>query len=190
MQSRKDPLLQNPKQASSDPKPETRLIVLTGFMGSGKTTVGPIIAERLGWSFMDVDDVIEAEAGCTIAQFFAQYGESAFRHRERVTISRMAAGDALVLALGGGAIEREETRTLLLATQGLLLVHLEVELSTALARCRGTEQTRPILADRANLGARYELRMPLYTLAHVTVRVDGLTPLQVADAVVKAAKIG
>src|SRR5271167_4117040 len=83
-----------------------RSIVLTGFMGSGKTTVGPLVADRLGWRFLDVDDVIENEAGATIAEMFARHGESQFRDREFATIARLAGSDALVLALGGGAIER------------------------------------------------------------------------------------
>ncbi|MGB7546541.1 MAG: shikimate kinase, partial [Terracidiphilus sp.] len=81
-----------------------RRIVLTGFMGSGKSTVGPLVARRLGWRFVDVDDVIEAEAGIPIAEIFARHGEAAFRDREHSTIARLAATDALVLALGGGAI--------------------------------------------------------------------------------------
>src|SRR5208282_4965089 len=82
-----------------------RRLVLTGFMGSGKTTVGPLVAERLGWSFVDVDDVIAAEAGCSIPELFRRDGEAAFREREHDAIARLAGGDALVLALGGGAIE-------------------------------------------------------------------------------------
>lgn len=162
-------------------------IVLTGFMGSGKSTVGPLIAERLGWRFIDVDDVIEAEAGTTIAQIFAQQGESAFRDRERATIERLAQEENLVLALGGGAIEREETRSLLLNATGTLLIHLEVELETTLARCGGTEGTRPVLADEANLAARYQRRLPLYRTAHVSIRADDKTPPEVADAVMSAA---
>ena len=65
-------------------------IVLTGFMGSGKTTVGPIVAARLGWKFVDADDVIEAETGASIAEIFAREGEAAFRDREHATISRLA----------------------------------------------------------------------------------------------------
>jgi shikimate kinase len=82
-------------------------IVLTGFMGSGKSTVGPLVAERLGWRFIDADDVIEREAGTTISQIFAQQGESAFRDLEHKTIRQLALEENLVLALGGGAIERE-----------------------------------------------------------------------------------
>ncbi len=164
-----------------------RRIVLTGFMGSGKSTVGPLVARRLGWRFLDADDVFEAEAGMTIAEFFARHGEPAFRDREHATISRLAASDALVLALGGGAIERAETRDLLLTSPGTLLIHLEVTLPTTLARCRGTEASRPILADQANLAARYQRRLPLYRAAHVSIAVDALTPEQVADAILAAA---
>ena len=163
-----------------------RRIVLTGFMGSGKTTVGPLVAARLGWHFIDADDVIEAEAGATIAELFARHGEAAFRERERAAIARLAADDALVLALGGGAIENQETRALLMASEGTLLVHLEVDLATTLARCAGTEVTRPILGDRANLEARYRRRLPLYRTAHVSIAADALAPDEVADAVLQA----
>jgi shikimate kinase len=164
-----------------------RRIVLTGFMGSGKTTVGPLVAARLGWNFVDLDDVIEAEAGATIAELFARQGEAAFRDREHAAIARLAAGDALVLALGGGAIEHPATRALLLTAPGTLLVHLEVELATTLNRCQGTEQTRPVLADQANLASRYQRRLPLYRTAHISISVDALTPQQVMEAILSAA---
>jgi shikimate kinase len=166
-----------------------RRIVLTGFMGSGKSTVGPLLAARLGWRFIDVDEVIEQEAGAKIAELFARHGESPFRDREHATIARLAAGDTLVLALGGGAIEHAETRTLLLSTPATLLVHLEVELATTLARCAGTEHIRPILADRSNLANRYGKRLPLYRTAHVSIPVDALTPDEIVDAVLEAARM-
>lgn len=164
-----------------------RRIVLTGFMGSGKSTVGPLLAERLGWRFEDADDAIVAETGMPITEFFARHGEPAFRQRERDTIARLASEDALVLALGGGAIEDEGTRELLLTGAGTLLVHLEVSLETARARCGGTEHTRPVLADEARLAARYERRLPLYRQAHLTVVVDEVTAEQVAERVHRAA---
>ena len=160
-------------------------IVLTGFMGSGKSTVGPLIAQRLGWQFIDADDVIEADSGSTIAQIFAHKGERAFRDLEHATIARLASHEHLVLALGGGAIEREDTRNLLLNSSGTLLVHLEVELQTTLTRCSGTEGTRPVLADHVNLAARYQRRLPLYRTAHVNIRSDQLSPVQVATEVLK-----
>lgn len=165
-----------------------RRIVLTGFMGSGKSTVGPLVAAKLGWRFIDVDDVIVHESGMPISQFFAQHGEPAFRQSERDAIRRLAAEDQLVLALGGGAIEDASTRELLLAAAGTLVVHLEVTLETTLARCGTADPTRPVLADRANLGARYERRLPLYRTAHVSIPAGELTPAEVTAAVLRAAQ--
>jgi shikimate kinase len=159
-------------------------------MGSGKSTVGPLLAEHLGWRFVDADDVIAAEAGCAIPEIFAREGEAAFRERERATIARLAGEDALVLALGGGAIEDAATRALLSNAPETLLVHLEVALATTLERCRGTEHLRPVLADRANLAVRYQRRLPLYRAAHVSIVVDTLTPDQVAEAIVHAMPSG
>lgn len=163
-----------------------RRVVLTGFMGSGKSTAGPLIAARLGWRFVDADEVIEAEAGARIAEIFAREGEAAFRQRERDTILRLSREDGLVMALGGGAIEAAETRGLLLNSAETLLVYLHVELATTLERCGTTDETRPVLADRANLSARYERRLPLYRMAHLSIATDALIPEQVAQAVVEA----
>ena len=158
-------------------------------MGSGKTTVGPLLARRLGWNFVDVDDVIADQAGRSIPEIFTLDGEAAFRALEHATIGRLAAAEALVLALGGGAIELEATRSVLLSQPGTVLVHLEVELETTLARCRGTEHLRPILADRDNLARRYAKRLPLYRMAHVSIPVDSLTPDQVVEAILRAVRL-
>ncbi len=173
-----------------NPRPDpdaVRRIVLTGFMGSGKSTVGPMVAKRLGWRFLDADDVIVAATGMPIHVFFARHGEAVFRKREHEVIARLVKEDALVLALGGGAIETDVTRELLVKSPGTLLVHLEVSLATTLERCRGTERTRPVLADQANLTARYDRRLPLYRMAHVSITADAQTPRRITDAVVRAA---
>jgi len=172
---------------SRAPQAKPSRLVLTGFMGSGKSTLGPLLGARLGWKFLDVDEVIEAESGTTISELFALYGEPSFRAREAETIARLAVGDSLILALGGGAIEHEATRKLLLTVPGTLLVHLEVTLDTALQRCRGTEQTRPILADQANLEARYQRRLPLYRMAHLSIPVDVLLPEQAVEQILRDA---
>lgn len=164
-----------------------RRIALTGFMGSGKSTVGPQIARKLGWRFIDADEVIVAEAGIPITEIFARFGEPTFRQHEQETIARLAAEDGLVLALGGGAIETEATRTLLLHSPGTLLVHLEVKLETTIKRCSGTEGSRPVFADQANLAARYERRLPLYRMAHLTVQADDRKPAEIVAAILAAA---
>jgi shikimate kinase len=179
--------VESPDNNQSARAGRVRRIVLTGFMGSGKSTVGPLLAERLGWKFVDADDVIEAEAGCTIPEIFRREGEAAFRERESATIARLAGANELVLALGGGAIENDATRALLTHAADGLLVHLEVELATTLSRCAGTEGARPILADKANLASRFERRIPLYRAAHLNLVVDTLTPHQVVDAILRAA---
>jgi shikimate kinase len=157
-------------------------------MGSGKSTVGPLLAERLGWRFVDADEAIVADAGFIIPEIFAREGETRFRERERAAIERLAAEDALVLALGGGAIETEATRSLLLGAPETLLIHLEVDLATTLERCRGTEHLRPILADRENLARRYERRLPLYRAAHLSIPVDSLTPEEIVRTIVSTAQ--
>jgi len=108
-------------------------------------------------------------------------------HASGIDVGAATAADGLVLALGGGAIERAETRDLLLAAPATLLIHLQVELATTLARCSGTESIRPILADQTNLATRYERRLPLYRTAHVSIPVDTLTPDQVTEAILHAA---
>lgn len=160
-------------------------IVLTGFMGAGKTTVGSLLAKRLGYPFVDADLEIEKDAGASIAQLFADHGESWFREVEHQTIRRLLEPESLILALGGGAIEDERTRELLLEAGSVRLVHLEASLETVLRRCSGTEPLRPILRDAANLDARYQKRLPLYRLAHVNVCVDDYSPARVVDLVLE-----
>jgi shikimate kinase len=145
-------------------------------MGAGKSTVGRILAGRLGWQFLDADAVIESKAQASVAAIFATQGEAKFRQLEHETILELAATPYLVLALGGGAIEDERTLTALLLAENALLVHLEASLETVLDRCRGTEGIRPLLADRANLESRYQRRLPLYRRSHLTVPVDSRTP--------------
>lgn len=177
-----------PQTQSAAAQAQPQRIVLTGFMGSGKSTVGPLLAERLGWQFVDADEEIEAKSGRTIAEIFTRHGEPFFRALEEETIARLARSESLVLALGGGAIESEVTRARLTTTPGTLLVHLEVELTTALTRCQGTETARPVLADHANLASRYERRLPLYRAAHASIPVDALTPEQAVEAILKASQ--
>lgn len=151
-------------------------VVLTGFMGAGKSTVGALLAARLGWQFIDVDTAIEAMQGASVAALFEKHGEPWFRRLEQETILDFLGIDHLVLALGGGAIEEERTRSILLASAGTRLVHLEVSFDTVLLRCSGTEAVRPVLRDKANLELRYARRLPLYRQAHLSLPVDALDP--------------
>ena len=172
-------------EPQNEAKAAPRRIVLTGFMGSGKTTCGKILAQRIGWCFIDVDVVIEAETGMKIAEIFQRFGEAKFREMEAATIARLLSEEAIVLALGGGAIENESVRAKLME-EGSLLIHLEVSLETAQRRCQGSETVRPVLADQQNLVARYERRMPLYRSARMNLKVDSLTPHAVVEKILSS----
>jgi len=158
-------------------------IVLTGFMGCGKSTIGRLLARQLRWRFVDSDYEIERAADASIAEIFRERGEPWFRELEHKTIHGLLQSGQIVLALGGGAIEDPRTRHLLLNEEGTRLIHLEASLETVLKRCTGTEAFRPVLADRPNLQARFERRLPLYRQAHLTLRVDTLTPYAVIQTV-------
>jgi shikimate kinase len=158
-------------------------LILTGFMGAGKSTVGAILASDLGWQFLDLDDVIEASSGLTVPEIFRDHGEANFRERERQALLKLNDQDKLVLALGGGAIESGPTRELLFETPGNCLVFLEAPLPELLARCRVEGKVRPLLAEPEALEERLDRRLPHYRNAHITVITTGLAPQQVADRV-------
>jgi shikimate kinase len=171
------------------PLPATiRRIVLTGFMGAGKSTLGPLIAQGLGWDFLDTDSAIEARAGKAVAQIFAQQGESAFRALEAEVIRDQGRRDHLVLALGGGAIETESTRDLLAALDHTCVLFLDAPLDVLVSRClhQPAAAQRPVLADREGLLKRFNSRLPYYRNAHLTVTTAGLSPQAVVARILEA----
>jgi shikimate kinase len=162
-------------------------IVLTGFMGAGKTTVGALLAERLGWTFVDSDHSVEARAGMTVAEIFERHGESAFRSMEADAVRESAGREHIVLALGGGALESAATREFLAALPHGRVVYLEAPLDTLVGRCAGQPDApvRPILRDREGLAARWQARQPLYREAHLIVATTGRSPAAVVDRIVQ-----
>ena len=158
-------------------------LILTGFMGAGKSTVGAILARDMGWKFIDLDDVIEANSRRTVAEIFRDYGEAEFRERERQAVLQLSGEEKIVLALGGGTVEDESTRSLLIHSPGNCLVFLHAELTDLLARCTVDGKTRPLLAAPDAMEARHNQRLPHYQAAHLTVITTGLAPQDVADRV-------
>jgi len=167
-----------------------RRIILTGFMGAGKSTVGRMLAGRLGWPFLDIDSVIEAEQDCTVAQIFADHGEPHFRGLEAEAVARVLASDheypQAVVALGGGAIETAAVRGLLL-TPGAIAVFLSAPLDELLSRCgRGAETPiRPLLVAAEPPEDRLARRLPHYREAHLTVDTGGIPPAAVVDRILE-----
>ena len=163
------------------------MIALTGFMGSGKTTVGKVLADFLGCPFMDLDDLVVKKAGKSIPDIFAQDGEPAFRQLEaqvlRKTVEKYAESTA-VLALGGGAILAPASAALL--HEKTVCIYLRASLDTLLQRLSGETAGRP-LADEA-MASRLAEREPIYEeTAHVTIDTDGLSPDEVADEIIISA---
>ena len=163
------------------------MITLTGFMGSGKTTVGKVLADFLGCPFMDLDDLVVKKAGKSIPDIFAQDGEPAFRQLEaqvlRKTVEKYAESTA-VLALGGGAVLAPASAALL--REKTVCIYLRATLDTLLARLEGETAGRP-LAD-ASLADRLASREPIYEeTAHVIIDTDGLSPDEVADEIIISA---
>lgn len=158
------------------------MIVIVGFMGAGKTTVGRLLAAKLGVPFTDSDEVIEARAGKPIPEIFAADGESAFRQLEHDVIADLVERDAdLVLALGGGAAMHAGTRACLRG-RGAPVVYLKVSYAEAMSRVGG-DQGRPMLA-RPDLAGLYAARDPLYAQAATfTVDADGTAPDDLALAI-------
>jgi len=160
------------------------MITLTGFMGSGKTTVGKVLADFLGCPFMDLDDLIVKKAGKSIPEIFAQDGEPAFRQLEarllRQTVEKYTE-NTVVLALGGGAVTAPASASLL--HEKTVCIYLRATLETLQARLEGETAGRP-LAD-ASLVGRLAAREPLYEqTAHVIIDTDGLSPDEVADEII------
>jgi shikimate kinase len=158
------------------------VIVLVGFMGAGKSTVGRLLAGELGLPFTDSDHVIEARAGRPVPQIFAEDGEPAFRSLEHQVIASLLDGPELVLALGGGAAEHPLTRQRLAAAR---VVYLHVSYDQALARVGG-DPGRPMLA-KPGLAETYQRRLAAYaSVATLTVPTDGLPPESVSKDILAA----
>ena len=163
-----------------------RHVYLVGFMAAGKTTTGRLLAERLGLAFVDVDDVIAADAGMPVPEIFRTEGEDAFRRREAEALAKLTAGPAQVIATGGGAPCHADNLERMRA--GGLVVALAVSLDVALARA-GDPASRPLLARAPEeIAALFHARQPFYRQAHAVVSTDGRTPAEVADRAAAAVR--
>ena len=162
-------------------------LVLTGFMGSGKTTVGRLLAARLGWAVADLDDAVAERQGLSVPEIFAQRGETAFRAAEHQALCELLQQPRLVIALGGGAPETPELRQLLAASPQTAVVHLRAPFMTLYDRCLEQARdplavSRPLLTERSAAEQRYLRRLPLYAeLAHHAVEVAESAPAEIVE---------
>lgn len=163
-------------------------VVLTGFMGAGKSTVGRLLAPMLAWGFHDADALLTERVGASIAELFQHHGEPHFRRLEAEILAELLRVPRAVIALGGGALEHAQTRALLTGEQSTLLVYLQAPLATSIKRCLGEPDApeRPVLQDRPALEARYLARAPFYASAHLTIATEDLPASEVAARIARA----
>jgi shikimate kinase len=179
-----------------------RRIVLTGFMGAGKTTVGRLLAARLGWDFLDLDASIESRTGLAVPSIFAAHGEAHFRQLESQALAASLGRSNIVLALGGGTPESLTNRLLIEQTPATATIFLDAPFATLFDRCMmqalnpapasaapataapvPPAQARPILTDPAAAEARFLARQPIYRrLAHHTISTASLSTEETVTA--------
>jgi len=162
-------------------------IVLIGFMGSGKTTVGRMVAGRMGYAFVDMDEEIERAAGLSVNTIFEKYGEADFRWREAEMTARLAGGDRQVVSCGGGwALNPGNVAAMGASSR---LVYLRASPESILRRTGGG--SRPLLnvADRGErVASLLKARTPVYaSVADLVVDTDESTPEQVSERILEEA---
>jgi shikimate kinase len=155
-------------------------VALIGFMGSGKSTIGRLLASRLGYAFVDLDEVIEAESGRRIRDLFAEEGEPAFRARESAALAKLAGHRNLVLAAGGGAPIRHENRTFF---RTAATFYLEISFKEFLKRT-ASGADRPLRSrSLEELKALYERRRPVYEALGIRISTGGGSPREAVEEI-------
>ncbi len=165
-------------------------ILLVGMMGSGKTTVGRVLAQRLGYPYLDSDEQVQRQAGQTVREIFEARGEAAFRAQEKQALAQAltSPGPVVVSVAGGAVIDPDNRRRM---RQAGLVVWLRARLQTLARRVDAGHGHRPLLGEDplADLTRLYQQRRPLYAqVADMVIDVDLLTPEQIVEQVLERAR--
>lgn len=173
------------------PEPLPKNIVLVGFMGCGKTTIGKKLQQMLGYPMVDIDHLIEEKAGMPVSALFAAFGEPMFRELETAVLHELAAPDAprRIISTGGGVVSRRQNRKLL--RQLGFVVWLQAPVDVILDRT-GRNKDRPLLQTenpRERIEALLNQRLPWYReTAHLAVDTHGLSVEEVATGILESAR--
>ncbi|MCX7770480.1 MAG: shikimate kinase [Proteobacteria bacterium] len=158
-------------------------IYLIGFMASGKTTIGKVLAEKLGWVFIDTDEIIERKKGMPIKEIFSTYGEMYFRELEREVLEDLKDMDKVVVSVGGGMPVFFDNLEIMKSTG--YTVYLYVSEDVLLKRLKNNEesQKRPIVSSNSenDLLNLFRERKGVYEKAHAKFNCDNMTPIEIAE---------
>jgi shikimate kinase len=160
-----------------------KLIYLVGFMGAGKSSVGTILAQRMGWPFVDLDTVIEAGQGATIRQIFEQAGEPFFRQVEHAALVEVAKKAPAVIALGGGTFVQRPNFELIRQTRGAT-IWLDCPIEELWERCLAMDN-RPLFRDRESFFKLFEQRLPYYRQAEFRIATGGRSPEEIVQEILR-----
>jgi len=158
-----------------------RVIFLLGFMGSGKSTVGKLLAGALGWPLIDLDSIIEAGQGLTIREMFENSGELFFRQVERAALEEASKAEPAVIALGGGTFAQPSNVDLIRGSGGTT-VWLDCPPEILRERCRGM-QNRPLFRDEQSFTQLFMERVPYYRLAEFRISTEERRPEEVVEQI-------
>lgn len=161
-------------------------IFLIGFMGSGKSTVGKLLAEKLNLKFIDIDEEIEKQENKTISQIFKENGEMYFRNLEKQKIKEFQSKKVYVVSTGGGLGANKENMEFM--KKNGIVIWLDVSLEEVLKRCK-ENANRPLLNQPLeNLKKLYEKRKNVYSMAHVHIKTDGKSPKEITKEIIEKCK--
>jgi shikimate kinase len=162
---------------------QRQLIYLLGFMGVGKSTVGALLAEKLGWRFIDLDATIEAGEGATVREIFDRAGEPYFRQIERAALIEASRSEPAVIALGGGTFVQRANFEFIRET-GAATVWLDCSLEELRRRCAG-KNDRPLFRDPLIFAQLFQQRLPYYRLADYRISTEGREPQEVVEQILR-----
>jgi len=180
-----------PNSPESRQRSAARSVFLVGFMGSGKSSVGKALARHLGWPFMDLDDLIEQQEGRTVAEIFAEAGETEFRRIERVALRELLTRSAVahVVALGGGAYAQNDNAELI-RQEGVTTVFLDASAETLWQRCNDDPQDRPLRQTFEQFSALHQQRRPHYLRAMSRIDTSSKSAAEIAEELASKVRIG
>jgi len=160
-----------------------KLIYLLGFMGSGKTTVGSLLARELCWPFIDLDTTIERAEGRTIREIFETEGEAPFRVIEHAVLTEASKTEPAVISLGGGTFVQKPNLDFIRDSEGVT-IWLDCSLPELRRRC-ALMTNRPLFRDDTSFEELFKQRLPYYQLAEYKVSTDGKAPQEVVEQILR-----